>query len=436
MDKPRADNATYVLSNIIMCGFALFSIKDKSLLKFINKLKDRASNLRNIYHITQFPSDTRMRELLDEVPSAQLKPLFKPYLEKLDNPGVLDKYEYLDDSLLVPIDGVHYFSSKKVCCGKCCVKKHQDGSVTYYHNALASVIVCPDKQEVFPVAIEDIVKQDGKTKNDSELAAAKRLVPQIREHLPDKKIIVGGDALYANGPFIELLQKPEHQMSFILSVKPGSQGYLFVQAERLEAEGKMKVFSVKTKDGKKHITKYANGLIINGANPDIKVNFIHFEEHDLKTGKVKIFNWVTDITINAENYPKIVKAGRGRWKIENETFNTLKNQGYNYEHNYGHGKQNLATNFSILMILAFLFDQIQQAVNKTFRVARTTAGSKIALWEDIRKIFDMVAVDSMQTIYKIIAKELKLKIQIVVWYYVFLIHYQNLKNYCYNCFVI
>ena len=123
---------------------------------------------------------------------------------------------------------------------------------------------------------------------------------------------------------------------------------------------------------------------------------------------------MTDITINAENYPKIVKAGRGRWKIENETFNTLKNQGYNYEHNYGHGKQNLATNFSILMMLAFLFDQIQQAVNKTFRVARTTAGSKIALWEDITKIFDMVVVDSMQTIYKIIAKELKLKIQIIV----------------------
>lgn len=413
LDKPRADNAPYDVSNIIMCGFAVFSLKDRSLLKFVNKLKERKNNLRNVYQITQCPSDSTMRRLLDEVPTKQLKPLFKPYLKKLDNQGVLDKYEYLDDSLSVPIDGVHYFTSKKICCEKCCVKKHQDGSVTYYHNALAAVIVSPDKSEVFPVGIEDIGKQDGKTKNDSELAAAKRLVPQIRQHLPDKKIIIGGDALYANGPFIELLQKPEHQMNFILSIKPGSQGYLFVQAERLEDEGKMEVITKTTKH-KIYVTKYANDLVLNGSNPDIKVNFIHFEEHDLKTGKVKIFNWITDIIIDATNYKKIVKVGRSRWKIENETFNTLKNQGYNYEHNYGHGEHNLATNFSILMMLAFLFDQIQQAVNKTFRVARTTAGSKIDLWEDIRKIFDMVLVDSMQTIYKIIAKELKLKIQIIV----------------------
>ena len=34
-----------------------------------------------------------------------------------------------------------------------------------------------------------------------------------------------------------------------------------------------------------------------------------------------------------------------RWKIENETFNTLKNQGYHAEHNFGHGNQYLAYNF-------------------------------------------------------------------------------------------
>lgn len=413
MDKPRATNAPFKVSNILMCGFALFSVKDSSLFKFVHKLKDRASNLKNIYHITQLPSDSTIRRLLDEVPSKQLQPLFKPYLEELDNQGVLHRYEYIDDYLLVPIDGVHYYSSQKVCCDKCCTTKHQDGSITYHHKALGAVIMCPGHSEVFPVAVEDIIKQDGKTKNDSELAAAKRLIPQIREHLPDKKIIIGGDALYPNGPFIELLKNPQHDMSFILSVKPLSHAYLFLQAERLEAEGKMKVFSKTDKD-KKYVTKYANNLIINGSNPDIKVNFLHFEEHDLKTGKVKIFNWVTDITISGSNYTKLVKAGRGRWKIENETFNTLKNQGYNYEHNFGHGKQYLATNFSILMFLAFLFDQIQQATNKTFRLARTIAGSKTALWEEIRKIFDMVVVDSMQTIYKIIAKELKLKIQIVV----------------------
>ena len=53
-------------------------------------------------------------------------------------------------------------------------------------------------------------------------------------------------------------------------------------------------------------------------------------------------------------------AGRARWKIENETFNTLKNQGYCFEHNFGHGEKNLSTVFAFLMMLAFLIDQIQQ----------------------------------------------------------------------------
>jgi len=49
---------------------------------------------------------------------------------------------------------------------------------------------------------------------------------------------------------------------------------------------------------------------------------------------------------------------RGGWaweRIERETFNTLKNQGYNFEHNYGLGK-NLSMVFAMLMILAFLVD--------------------------------------------------------------------------------
>ena len=36
------------------------------------------------------------------------------------------------------------------------------------------------------------------------------------------------------------------------------------------------------------------------------------------------------------------------------TFNTLKNQGYHFEHNYGHGQQHLATVLALVMLLAFL----------------------------------------------------------------------------------
>jgi len=48
---------------------------------------------------------------------------------------------------------------------------------------------------------------------------------------------------------------------------------------------------------------------------------------------------------HGKNAYQIMRGGRARWKIENETFNTLKNQGYNFEHNYGLGKKNLSVVF-------------------------------------------------------------------------------------------
>jgi hypothetical protein len=69
---------------------------------------------------------------------------------------------------------------------------------------------------------------------------------------------------------------------------------------------------------------------------------------------------VTDFTVTEANAYKIMRGGRSRWKIESETYNTLKDQGYHFEHNYGLGKINLCLVFVMLMMLAFLVDQTQQ----------------------------------------------------------------------------
>ena len=409
----RPINAQYSVANILMCGFALFSLKDTSLLKFIRELKDRASNLKSIFHITQTPSDTTVRTILDEIPTESIKEIFTPFIQKLDNEGILEEYKYLN-RLMIPLDGTQYFKSNKVNCDCCLTKEHKNGTVTYHHNALAACIVHPEHKEVFPIGIEDIVKQDGSTKNDCELNSAKRLIPQIVKRVSNHPLLLGGDAIYANGPMIRLVrqQAVEHQtdINFIFSIKPKSQDYLFLQFERLEKAGQIKSFTTISKN-KKYVTKYANNLMLNGVNNDILVNFLYFEEHDLKKGTVKVFTWITDIPITLDNHVKLVKAGRARWKIENETFNTLKNQGYQFEHNFGHGKKYLAANFSVLMLLAFLFDQIQQRTNLMFKLAKLKAGTFISLWEKIRHLFDLTPIPSMQFIYKIIAKKIKLKVQ-------------------------
>ncbi len=95
-----------------------------------------------------------------------------------------------------------------------------------------------------------------------------------------------------------------------------------------------------------------------------------------------------------------MRAGRARWKIENETFNTLKNQGYQFEHNFGHGNNNLSVVFAMLLMLAFLVDQTQQLACQLFQAVWRKLGSKRSLWEQIRALFFGHRFDSMEEIFE------------------------------------
>ena len=118
---------------------------------------------------------------------------------------------------------------------------------------------------------------------------------------------------------------------------------------------------------------------------DVRVNFIEYWE--IGADKVQHFSWVTDLRVSKRNVYHLMRGGRARWKIENETFNTLKNQGYNFEHNYGHGTQHLSVVFATLMMLAFLVDQTQQLCCAVFQAVWAKLGSKRMLWERMRALF-------------------------------------------------
>jgi hypothetical protein len=131
---------------------------------------------------------------------------------------------------------------------------------------------------------------------------------------------------------------------------------------------------------------------------DVRVNFIEYWE--MSADKVQHFSWVTDLWVSRRNVYALMRGGRARWKIENETFNTLKNQGYNFEHNYGHGEQHLSVVFAILMMLAFLVDQVQQLCCALFQAVWAKLGSKRRLWERIRALFYDYAFASMRQLFE------------------------------------
>ena len=407
-DSRSALNSTKPLSDALLSALAVFALKDRSLLQFIERLKERSANLQNIFKITTVMSDTAVRQIIDRVDPKGLKTIVGQPVALLWQAGVLKPYRFLNHYLLVAIDGTGYFRSPAVHCKNCCEKHHRDGSATYYHNALCAVIVKHGEREVFPVAMEEITRQDGSTKNDCDPSPVKRLVPQLGKALPASGLVVTEDALYGNGVHIKDLQAAG--IRFIIRIK---EGFALIQFASLLKQGLVPTFKVS--DGStKQVYQYANALMLSGAHQDITINFLRYTQKDSKSGNV-IFeaDWITDLELTEKTVVEIAQGGRARWKIENETFNTLKNQGYHFEHNFGHGYENLCTNFALLMMLAFLIDQIQQRVNRLFRLALAEEKRLIRLWEKVREVFDMVLCPSMETIYKIIAKQLKLKIEIM-----------------------
>ena len=81
----------------------------------------------------------------------------------------------------------------------------------------------------------------------------------------------------------------------------------------------------------------------------------------------------------------LAACGRARWKIENESFNVLKNNGYHLEHNFGHGKVNLSAVFVSLNLLAFAFHTVCDLAEDLWRRAMEKMGTR-PFFENLRSI--------------------------------------------------
>lgn len=391
----RPADVDIALPDVLMSAFAMFSLKAPSLLAFDKERTE--GNLHTIYGIQRVPCDTSMREILDPVSPTWLRPVFTSVFRQLQRGKALEALTFLDGHYLLALDGTAYFSSKTIHCASCLHRVHRNGSLTYAHQLLGAAIIHPDQRAVIPLMPEPILNRDGTDKNDCERHAAKRFVAKLRQDHPHLKCIVTEDSLSANAPHIETLQ--DHDRHYILGVKEGDHAYLFQQVQAVEHAGR--VISYERHDraaGLVHRFRFLNDVPLHASHAEVRVNVIEYWE--MGQDKSQHFSWITDLRVTKRNVFHLMRGGRARWKIENETFNTLKNQGYHFEHNYGHGEQHLSVVFAMLMMLAFLVDQAQQLCCALFRAVWLKLGSKRLLWERMRALFYTYALTSMRQLFE------------------------------------
>lgn len=402
----RGRNKKISITDSLMSALAMFSLKSQSLLAFdkVRKSEMISHNLNTLYGIKRAPSDTHMREELDSVDPTSLRGTFLSVFKAIQRGKLLEQYSFLG-GYLISVDGTGMFSSEKIHCKNCCEKHHRDGRTTYYHQVLAGAIVHPEQRQVIPLCPELISKQDGTTKNDCERRATQRFLTALKKEHPRLQATIASDALSANAPQINEIKSFGYH--FIINVKPKGNKTLFDFISGIELSKTEIVV------GKNRYTfRYINQVSLNGTKDAPLVNFLECVATEVKGKKVqeKRFTWVTDHAITKENVYLIMQGGRARWKIENETFNTLKNQGYQFEHNFGHGKKNLTSVFAFLVLLAFLIDQVQEAACGLFQAALQKKTSRRGLWESLRNYFYICFINSWEELFAAIGQEIGIRL--------------------------
>lgn len=403
VSDPRSGNGNteIPIPSALLSACAMFALKFPSLLQFDQQRVDPtiAHNLKSLFLVSHVPSDTHMREILDKVDPQEIAGALDLVFSKAQRGKVLENYSFLNQGYLISIDGTGYFESQSTHCESCCEKEKKDGSISYYHWFLPAVVVHPDQKQVIPLGAEPILKQDGATKNDCEFNGTKRLLKKLRQNHPKLKMIVLADSLHSKDPEIKLLR--DLQMNFIITAKEGDHQSLFQQIRMYDRMNDPDLVYVKNEEEKfHHQFRFRNNVLLNGTSNQ-KVNFFEYWEHSI-SGKTQHWAWVTSLEITKNNIMQLMRAARARWKVENETFNTLKNQNYQFEHNFGHGYKHLSTNFALLMLLAFSIDQLQEHCCKVFQTAKSVWHSRIALWEKMRGAFTLLAFNSWEDFFRIL----------------------------------
>jgi hypothetical protein len=384
IDDPRqSGKVDYSLHDCLMSGLAMMFFQDPSVLSFQRRMQDRMQdcNLKAMFAVKDIPTDSALRLILDQIPTLSIHPVFSMLLKRMQRGKQLEAYKLDSGHYLIALDGSQYFSSEKIHCPACLTSKGAKGAQRYSHQILQAVMLNPHIRQVLPLAPEPIANTDGTTKQDCEINAAKRIVKKIRRAHPKLAIVLTADGLYSKQPFIEAAKGA--RMSFILVAKATDHKLLFEWVEELTGLGQGGRMELVDEKGRRHVYRWVNQVPLNGSSNADEVNFF---EYWLYVGKKATYHnsWVTDIEVSKSNVVELVRAGRARWKIENETFNTLKNQGYHVKHNFGHGQCHLANNFFVLNLLAFAIHQVMELCDAGYQYCRSKFSSRKEYWNNLR----------------------------------------------------
>ena len=392
-DARKGRGGNIAMADFGLSAFALFFMQSASFLAFQRAVEkgQRRSNCQTLFGIGKIPSDNYIRDVLDAADPALLQPCFERIEQLLATAPLRQDFARLGDRILIAWDGTEYFCSQKLGCPHCLRRKRANGAVESYHTLLATTAVAPGHSKVVPLFPEFIAPQDGAEKQDCERTAAKRWHARHADRLRALRPVYLGDDLFACQSIVSMLMDAGDD--FIFTCKQASHRALYDFIDGAEPERHVETIR-KGKEVETRRYRWITGVPLRDSKDAALVNWIAFEIFD-RHGAVKYsIAWVTSLPVSKANVADIAAAGRSRWKIENETFNVMKNHGYELEHNFGHGEKFLAMTLAALNLLAFAWHSALDIVEPPWQAARQAAAKRSSFFTHILTLTSYVVFPS------------------------------------------
>jgi hypothetical protein len=402
--KPN-NNTKYTIADGVLSAFAVFFMQSSSFLAHQRLLQSKKgrNNACNLFQVTEIPSDAQIRNLVDTLSNKAFDEDFWYILDELKSQQHLLGFRNDLQTNAIALDGVNFYSSEKISCAKCLRREDRNGVEHFYHSAITPVFVKPGQAQVLPLPPEFIVPQDGHEKQDCERNAAKRWLEQYHGRFSAYAVTYLGDDLYANQPLCQLLAET-YQQFFIFVCKPESHEGLYQWLDFLEKTASLETVTQRHWNGKRGELwryRFVPQVPLRNGDDALLVNWFELVITDEKTGATLYQNsFVTNHTITAANVAELTQVGRARWKIENENNNTLKTKGYHFEHNFGHGSQDLANVLATLNLLAFLLHTVQELLTPAYQRLRQALGARKTFFNDLRALTRYMIFDSWDDLFR------------------------------------
>ena len=373
----------------------LVRLGSKRQIKYLLSTDEFKKNLKLISSSPthKIPHPDTLENLLKKIKPEEIAGIRQKMIARLIRMKCLVAFRLLGIYYMIAIDGTGHITYKERHCPHCLTKTKNGKVIYYYHNVLEAKIVT-EGGLALSVETEFIENRNGATKQDCELKAFYRLTKKLKRKFPQLKMCLLLDSLYVADPVFEICDR--YSWKYIITFKEGSMPDTYAEylcLKDLQPENRAEI---KDEDTTQNFS-WVNSISYRGPVFDV------LECNESKPGsKGEIENtkfvWITNLNVDSNNFKKIAKGGRLRWKIENEGFNIQKNGGYNLEHPYSKNERAMK-NFYLLLQIAHIISQLIEKgsllKDKIAKVFGSIANVFRQLLEDLRtKLLSLEEINS------------------------------------------